>query len=279
MKAFEVTITTLSSGPSLRMSLDAAHWMDAWKAAMSELGLPVLDDADVHCEIQGDGSVEVSIHDRHERRFLVSSQPATLSTTQDQPRHDHRASITIEEMRAVKAEQAASGCGQTRRAESTAPPDRTYPAVYGLDGDWDGTVREATSMLASHVAAERVLFLIPNRERSGWRVLCHGGRDHEDLRGRELSSSGPLPGPVNRVSGRRRFAPPTTLTLTAPDGAPLLVTVASALWSTVRMDDDVRAVLLVLNASRAEGFSRSELEAARQVAALVVTGLMDRRAP
>ena len=130
MKPFEVTVTTSSAEPTLRMNLDAAHWMDAWKFAMSELGLPIQDEGKVRCEIRPDGAVEVSVPDEHGRRFLVSSPPVEMHTTQVLPvqttRGTLRPSITIEEMPAVRPQDHRSSTGEPAIELWSA---RLFPAV------------------------------------------------------------------------------------------------------------------------------------------------------
>jgi hypothetical protein len=279
MKAFEVTVTTSSPEPKLQMNLDAAHWMDAWKMAMSELGLPVLDTSDVRCEIRADGAVEVSVPDQHGRRFLVSAAPCPETTTQEQPAPPKaaalRPSITIEEMPAIGVADQPITRPLMARSKREPPPGRLYPAVYRLDGNEESILRESISMIAGHAPAEHALFLVPNQDRSGWRIALSQGRHSEALRHLELSSSEPLPGPVNRTSGRRRLNAPVTLTFTGSDNAPLLVTVSSALWSTVRVDGVLRGLFLLLNAARSDGFTHNEFEAAQHVATLVTSRLSD----
>ncbi|MGB0590585.1 MAG: hypothetical protein ACPGU1_12985 [Myxococcota bacterium] len=274
MKPFEVTVTTSSTEPTLRMNLDAAHWMDAWKFAMSELGLTVQDEGKVRCEIRPDGAVEVSVPDEHERRFLVSSPPAEMHTTQDLPvqamRGSVRPSITIEEMPAVRP--------QDHRSSTVEPtvqlwPARLFPAVYKLDGDDAAILREACTMLAGHISAHHLQFLLPKEDRSGWRVALSYGRHREVLQDLELSSTAPLPGPVNHISGRRRFEDPVTLTYTESGASPVLVTVNSGLWATVRLDGLLRGVFLLLNATQGHGFNHEAVRTTQEVAKLVADRL------
>ena len=277
MKSFEVTITTSSEGPTLRMTLDAAHWMAAWKGAMSELGITCIDEADMRCAIRPDGAVEVSLPDQHGRRFVVSSDAIGEGTTQDQPAqptgYSQRPSITIEEMPAICVEDQPTTRPVGRRTKGTQEPNKLYPAVYRLDGDQEGILRESCSMLAGHISAQYVQFLLPNEDRSGWQVALSHGRHGEGLETRELSSSDPLPGPVNQLSGRRRFEAPVALTFTEPEKTPVIISVRSGLWSAVRTDGVLRGVFLLLNSERSAGFLHEELGIVQRVADLVTDRL------
>jgi len=259
------------------MTLDADHWMAAWKGAMSELGITPIDEADVRCAIRADGAVEVSLPDQHGRRFVVSSDAISEGTTQDQPaqpaRHSQRPSITIEEMPAICLEEQPTTRPVGRRPKDTQEPNKLYPAVYRLDGDHEGVLRESCSMLAGHINAEYVQFLLPNEDRSGWQVALSHSRHEEVLEARELSSSDALPGPVNQISGRRRFQEPVALTFTTPEQAPVIVTVRSGLWSAVRTDGVLRGVFLLLNSESTAGFNHEDLVTVQRVAGLVTDRL------
>ena len=66
-KPFKVIVTMSNSEPArpepaLEMTLDADHWMDAWKSAMHELGLDDAEVAKVTCRVNTDASKHLPDH-------------------------------------------------------------------------------------------------------------------------------------------------------------------------------------------------------------------------
>jgi hypothetical protein len=268
MKPFEVTVTMPGPEPALQMLLDANHWMEAWKIAMGELGLQDFDDSQVTCKIRADGAVEVIMPEFGGRRFLVATAPSPEPTTTDRPAApDKRPVITIEELKPVKPDDTVPELEATPAVGMSHV--HLYPRVAPLDGGDETNLREAVTMLASHVPAEHVLFLVPSPERTAWRVAVSRGLAGVTLDGAELSGTAPVPGPVDTAAGRRRFAQTVILSFTPPVGTPTLVHAQSALWAPVHVDSTCRGVFLAVNAPRATGFDGGEFDATQQLAELV----------
>ncbi|MDP6944543.1 MAG: hypothetical protein QF464_10370 [Myxococcota bacterium] len=280
MKPFEVTITMPSPEPALQMLLDANHWMEAWKTAMRELGLEDFDEGQVTCKIRGDGAVEIIMPDLQGRRFLVASAPGPEPTTSDRPaaksKRGRRPCITIEEMHPVRPDDTLPDTPAARprsTKRNTAPPDQVYPKVYPLGGGEHTNLREAVTMLASHVDAEHVLFLLPSPERTSWTVTLSAQQRGSDLDDTHLAGSAPVPGPVDSAAGRRRFAEPVSLVFARANHGTTVVTARSVLWAPVHVDRALRGVFLLLNAPGPSGFEHSDLEATQHVASLLAKRL------
>ena len=278
MRPFEVTITMPGAEPALQMRLDANHWMEAWKVAMSELGIDDFDESQVTCKIRPDGAVEVVMPDLLGRRFLVASAPRVERTTSDRPativKASKRQCITIEEMAPVKADDTVPELSAAHQSNRTATGrHHVYARVSRLDGGLETNLREAIGMLAGHVPAQHVLFLLPSVNRESWEIaLSRGARDGA-LEHTRLAGSSPVPGPVDAIAGRRHFAEPVTLTFAPSQGPATLVTVNSALWAPVRVDGTCYGVFLALNTARPTGFDGGEFDATQKLAALVAARL------
>jgi len=272
MKPFEVTVTMPGPEPALQMQLSAGHWMEAWKVAMYELGLGSFDESLVTCKIRPDGAVEVIMPELGGRRFLVATAPGPEPTTTDRPAASGRSpAITIEELHPVKPDDTVPEMSAAPGPEAAraAADQQLYSPVHPLDGGDKTNVREAVAMLASHVPAEHVLFLVPSEDRTTWIVAESRGLARRGLDGSQLAGTAPVPGPVDALAGRRRFAEPVLLAFAPPEGAPTMVELHSALWAPVHVEDAVRGVFLALNAPHAAGFGHGEFDATQQLATLV----------
>ena len=273
MKPFAVTVTTLDATQSLRMQLDASHWMDALKETLSELGLAETEEADVRCKIRVDGAVEVTCIGLADRRFLVVDDPGEMGVTHEElaavDPWRQSPSLTVDEMRAIGPEDQPQTRPTSRRQVRADEQERLYPAVSGISGDASTCIRESLFTAQGHVPCELGLFLTLNAERSAWTVMCDSRGSVGTLEGTSLSCLSAVPGPVNRLYGRRRFEDPVTLTFVDDRGIPRLIHVRSALWAVVRQASDIQGVMLLLNAPRDTGFSEPEFESCQTLTVLL----------
>ncbi|MEZ4267095.1 MAG: hypothetical protein R3F39_12020 [Myxococcota bacterium] len=262
MLTFEVTVPPDSAGGAqLRMTLDAEHWMDAWRLALGELGEPVPPAEQVTCRIGHDGAVEVIVVESGRRLFIRST---TLHGARDSAPGSPGLPAGIPPVESLAPERPR--IRRISRAPQTtarpAAPERSVPVAAPLGGGADTSANEALGMLQRHVRCEEILLWTPAPDGHGWRLHSARGVDPRFVPGLLLRETDSITGALESGPGRRTFVGAgTTMRCSRGFGRKVVIAVKSAVWAPVRVHDETVALIVLLNARRSGGFTDPELSA------------------
>ncbi|MCB9727741.1 MAG: hypothetical protein H6744_11175 [Deltaproteobacteria bacterium] len=278
MPTFEVTVPPEEGGgTSIRMTVEAEHWMDAWRCALDELDEAVPPPHEVTCRIGHDGSVEV-----------IAPAPGRRLFIQSTPRRDLRESPSGNPGVPVDAQPVAPAApaerprirrvGHAKKPDSgtahAVAPDLVVPAAAPLTGGPVTSAEDALEMLERHVRCEEIQLWIPAPSRHGWRLHTSRGLDPRFVPGVLLRESELFPGAAAGGPGRRTFVGAgASVRCTRGLGRKFVVAVKSAVWAPVTVAGEAIALILLLNARRSGGFTDPELSAVDELSRILAARL------
>ncbi len=270
MLRFEVTVpATERGGAQLRMTLDAEHWMEAWRLALAELGESVPPPDQVTCRIGHDGSVEVVTLNGGRRLFIHC-------TTHRHPRDSPSGTPGVPAgIPAVERDPA----DRPRIRRISRPPETTagpaapalaVPSAAPLTGSASTSADEALAMLERHVRCESILLWLPNPGRQGYKLRSALSRDVRMVAGVILRDGDAITPHLTDGPGRRTFAGDGIgLRISRGFGRKFKASVKSVVWAPIVVRGQTVALTMLLNAGRPTGFTDPELSAVDELSRIL----------